>query len=79
MNDFWKTAKRQLLHRIASSSAGGMDTLPHNGAVIRLLVIWGLTHKKSYPDIFAISLMTTFIALIMVVIVTLFPFIKSQV
>jgi H+/gluconate symporter-like permease len=48
-----------LLHRIASMASGGMDTLPHNGAVITLLAITGLTHRQSYPDIFAITLIKT--------------------
>jgi H+/gluconate symporter-like permease len=48
-----------LLHRIASMSAGGMDTLPHNGAVITLLAICGLTHRESYPDILAITAIST--------------------
>lgn len=50
----------QVLHRIASMASGGMDTLPHNGGVITLLVIAGLTHKQSYGDIFAITLLKTF-------------------
>jgi H+/gluconate symporter-like permease len=37
-------------------ASGGMDTLPHNGAVITLLAVTGLTHKQSYKDIFAITL-----------------------
>jgi H+/gluconate symporter-like permease len=37
-------------------ASGGMDTLPHNGAVITLLAVSGLTHKQSYKDIFAITL-----------------------
>lgn len=49
----------ELLHRIASMSAGGLDTLPHNGAVITLLAICGLTHRESYPDIFAITVIKT--------------------
>ncbi|SMO61031.1 H+/gluconate symporter [Melghirimyces algeriensis] len=49
----------ELLHRVASMSAGGMDTLPHNGAVITLLAICGLTHRQSYPDIFAITVIKT--------------------
>ena len=49
----------ELLHRIASMASGGMDTLPHNGAVITLLTIAGLTHRRSYPDIFAITLIKT--------------------
>jgi H+/gluconate symporter-like permease len=49
----------ELLHRIASMASGGMDTLPHNGAVITLLAITGLTHRQSYPDIFAITILKT--------------------
>ncbi len=47
----------ELLHRVASVSSGGMDTMPHNGAVITLLGIVGLTHKDSYKDIFVTSLL----------------------
>lgn len=46
----------ELLHRVASMASGGMDTLPHNGAVITLLAICGLTHRDSYKDIFVITL-----------------------
>jgi H+/gluconate symporter-like permease len=49
----------ELLHRIASMASGGMDTLPHNGAVITLLAITGLTHRQSYADIFAITILKT--------------------
>jgi H+/gluconate symporter-like permease len=47
------------LHRVAAMASGGMDTLPHNGAVITLLAITGLTHRQSYADIFAITVMKT--------------------
>jgi H+/gluconate symporter-like permease len=40
-------------------ASGGMDTLPHNGAVITLLAVTGLTHKDSYRDIFAVTLIKT--------------------
>ena len=42
---------QQMLHRIASLACGGLDSLPHNGAVITLLAVCGLTHKESYIDI----------------------------
>ncbi|MCW3111154.1 MAG: transporter [Segetibacter sp.] len=32
----------EVLHRVASMASGGMDTLPHNGAVITLLAVTGL-------------------------------------
>jgi H+/gluconate symporter-like permease len=52
----------ELLHRIASLSSGGFDTLPHNGAVISLLTICGLTHKQSYLDIFMVAVAVPVVA-----------------
>ena len=49
----------EVLHRIASMASGGMDTLPHNGAVITLLAVTGLTHRTSYGDIFAVTCIKT--------------------
>ena len=39
------------LHRIASISAGGLDTLPHNGGILTVLAFSHCTHKESYRDI----------------------------
>ncbi|MEA3389990.1 MAG: GntP family permease, partial [Pseudomonadota bacterium] len=50
---------REVLHRIASMASGGMDSLPHNGAVITLLAVTGLTHRQAYKDIFALTLIKT--------------------
>ena len=49
----------EVLHRVASMASGGMDTLPHNGAVITLLAVTGLTHREAYKDIFIITLTKT--------------------
>ncbi|PMS19764.1 transporter [Trinickia dabaoshanensis] len=49
----------EVLHRVVAMASGGMDTLPHNGAVITLLAVTGLTHKESYRDIFAVTLIKT--------------------
>ncbi|CAO3361252.1 GntP family permease [Azospirillum melinis] len=49
----------EVLHRVASMASGGMDTLPHNGAVITLLGVTGLTHRQSYGDIFAVTCIKT--------------------
>jgi len=38
------------MHRLASMASGGFDTLPHNGAVITLLTICGLTHRASQGE-----------------------------
>jgi H+/gluconate symporter-like permease len=49
----------EVLHRVAAMASGGMDTLPHNGAVITLLAVCGLTHRQSYRDIFAVTCIKT--------------------
>ncbi|AYC32916.1 GntP family permease [Pseudomonas cavernae] len=63
-NDFIAAANNagiplEVLHRVASMASGGMDTLPHNGAVITLLAVTGLTHREAYKDIFGITLIKT--------------------
>jgi H+/gluconate symporter-like permease len=63
-DDFMKMAEAAnippaVLHRVASMASGGMDTLPHNGAVITLLAVTGLTHRQSYKDIFAVTCLKT--------------------
>ncbi|HWL80838.1 MAG TPA: GntP family permease [Roseomonas sp.] len=58
----------ELLHRIATISSGGFDSLPHNGAVISLLTITGLTHKSSYGDIFVVNLLIPVLALITIIV-----------
>jgi len=49
----------EVMHRVTAMASGGMDILPHNGAVITVLAVTGLTHKQSYGDIFVIALLKT--------------------
>ncbi|AJA50028.1 symporter [Clostridium pasteurianum DSM 525 = ATCC 6013] len=65
----------ELLHRVASMASGGMDTLPHNGAVITLLGISGLTHKQSYKDIFAVTLLKAGTCFLLIFLQSIFHFI----
>ncbi len=48
---------REVLHRIASMASGGMDTLPHNSAILTLLIITGMTHREAYRDIFILTIL----------------------
>ena len=62
-----------LMHRVTALAAGGLDCLPHGGAVITLLQICNLSHRDSYLDISAVSVAGPVIALIAVIILgTLF-------
>ena len=56
----------EVLHRVAAMASGGMDTLPHNGAVITLLAVTGLTHRQSYKDIFAITIIKTLAVVVVI-------------
>lgn len=58
----------EAFHRIASLSSGGLDTLPHNGAVLTLLNNTGMTHKDSYFDIMVVSLIIPIIATVPAII-----------
>ncbi len=57
-----------LMHRVTALSSGGFDALPHNGAVITLLGICGLTHKQSYVDIFICAVGIPVVATITVIV-----------
>ncbi|HYO83840.1 MAG TPA: hypothetical protein VES20_20725, partial [Bryobacteraceae bacterium] len=58
----------EVLHRVAAMASGGMDTLPHNGAIITLLAITGLTHRQSYPDILLLTLVKVLAAFFVVAV-----------
>lgn len=57
-----------LMHRITTISAGTLDALPHNGTVLLLLQISGLTHRESYLDMVMTVIVSCIIALVAVLI-----------
>jgi H+/gluconate symporter-like permease len=59
----------ELLHRVTAVATGGLDALPHNGAVITLLSICGLTHRQAYLDIAAVAVVGPIISLIILIVV----------
>ncbi|MGE6245136.1 GntP family permease [Psychrobacter proteolyticus] len=58
----------ELMHRVAVMAAGGLDTLPHSGAVITLLAICGLTHKQSYLNLAMVTMVIPLVAVVAVII-----------
>ena len=57
-----------LLHRVAAIAAGTLDSLPHNGAVVSLLAVCGLTHRESYLDIVIVGIVGPILALLAVIL-----------
>lgn len=62
----------EVLHRVAAMASGGMDTLPHNGAVITVLAITGLTHRHAYGDIFVMTIFKVAAAVFVIVLYRVF-------
>ena len=58
----------QVLHRVAAVACGGLDSLPHNGAVITLLGITGMTHKESYAHLGMVTVVIPTIAAIAIIL-----------
>jgi H+/gluconate symporter-like permease len=58
----------EVMHRVVAMASGGMDTLPHNGAVITLLAVTGLTHRQSYRDIFGITIIKTLAVFVVIAV-----------
>lgn len=58
----------ELMHRVATIAAGGLDTLPHSGAVITLLAICGMTHRKAYLNLAMVTIAVPLLTLVTVII-----------
>lgn len=54
----------ELAHRIVAMSSGCFDAMPHNGVVITILAVAGLTHVNAYKHVFWGHIVATLIALI---------------
>ena len=60
----------EVLHRVATIASGGLDSLPHSGAVVAMLTITQLTHRQAYRDVGVITvLIPVIVTLITVMLV----------
>ena len=57
-----------LMHRVAVIGSGTLDSLPHNGAVVTLLSVCGVSHKDGYLDIVMAAIVGALIALVAVIL-----------
>ncbi|WP_338751723.1 GntP family permease [Janibacter alittae] len=56
-----------LMHRVTAMASIGFDSLPHNGAIITLLLVTGLSHRESYKDIFVVTVLVPLAGLLTVI------------
>lgn len=58
----------EVIHRTMLIAAGGLDSLPHCGAVITLLAVCGITHKDGYKDIGILTVLIPIAALLFIIV-----------
>ena len=54
----------ELFHRVACLSCAGLDSLPHNGAIVTAYQVMGSNHKESYVTTFICTVVITIAAAI---------------
>lgn len=69
-NDFLSMGiNPQAIHRVMLIAAGGLDSLPHCGAIVTLIAVCGMNHKKSYADIGMVTVIFPVISAIAIIII----------
>lgn len=56
-----------VLHRLGTIASVGLDSLPHNSAIVTMLTISGLSHKETYKYIFVPTIVITLIGLVVAI------------
>lgn len=56
----------ELLHRVIAMASVSFDSLPHNGAIVTLLLVCGLTHRQSYKDVGMVTIVPPMIGVLVV-------------
>ncbi|MCQ9330286.1 GntP family permease [Corynebacterium phoceense] len=46
----------ELMHRVTAMASVSFDSLPHNGAVLTMLMVCGMTHRLSYRDVAVVTI-----------------------
>ena len=58
----------EILHRVASISANGLDSMPWCGAVMTMFAVCGVTHKDSYKDVAVVNIVITMTGAILAIL-----------
>ena len=61
-----------VMTRVAAIASGGLSLTPHNGALITMFVVCGLSHKTSYLDVAIISIFKGSASFFAIILYTLF-------
>ncbi len=61
----------ETMHRLAAIASGGLDSLPHCGAIITFLTVMRLTHRQAYKGIAVVTIVIPLIALATVLLLAM--------
>lgn len=65
----------EFMHRVIAMASVSFDSLPHNGAIVTLLLVCGLTHRQAYKDIGVVTVIVPFLGVLSVLFLGMaFPF-----
>lgn len=56
----------EFMHRVIAMASVSFDSLPHNGAIVTLLLVCGMTHRQAYKDIGVVTVIVPFLGLLAV-------------
>lgn len=62
----------------AGSASGGLDSLPHNVAVIAMLTNMGLKHAEVYRDIFVVTVLIPLLAALVAIALAIYWIFKAR-
>src|SRR5699024_3020050 len=54
------------LHRVVAMASVSLDSLPHNGAIVTLLLVCGMTHRQAYKDIGFVTVLVPLVGVVAV-------------
>lgn len=55
----------ELMHRVTAMASVSFDSMPHNGAVLTMLIVCGMSHRQSYKDIAVVTIAIPLITLLL--------------
>ena len=58
----------EAMHRVTAVASGALDALPHNGAVITLLTVCGVSHRDAYLDVFMVAVVAPMASLVVIIL-----------
>ncbi|STC69816.1 GntP family permease [Corynebacterium pilosum] len=54
----------ELMHRVTAMASVSFDSFPHNGAILTMLIVCGMTHRLAYKDIFVVTVVVPLVTLV---------------